>query len=190
MNKLYIEDAEYQGIDYTKIHLEVGEYSTCTFLNCTFSNTDLSNFDFEECVFRDCDFSLAKINNTSFREVKFVSCKLLGLHFDDCRKFLFAVSFEGCQLNLSSFFKVNLKNTLFVNCSLKEVDFTEANLTSSLLDNCDLLGATFDHTVLEKSDFRSSHNYSINPEINRLKSAKFSLLGVVGLLDKYHIVVE
>ena len=46
-----------------------------------------------------------------------------------------------------------------------------------------------DQTILEKADFRTAKNYSIDPEQNRLKKAKFSLSGVVGLLRKYDIVV-
>lgn len=47
-----------------------------------------------------------------------------------------------------------------------------------------------ENTILEKSDFQTSYNYSIDPEINRIKKAKFSFQGAVGLLDKYDIEVE
>ena len=62
-------------------------------------------------------------------------------------------------------------------------------------DNVNLLichdtRATFSHTILEKADFRTSFNYSINPEINRIKKAKFSLIGIAGLLDKYDIEID
>jgi hypothetical protein len=42
---------------------------------------------------------------------------------------------------------------------------------------------------MEKADFRSAFNYSINPEINRIKKAKFSLTGLQGLLGKYDIEI-
>jgi hypothetical protein len=50
--------------------------------------------------------------------------------------------------------------------------------------------ANFEQTTLEKSDFRTSYNYSINPELNRIKKAKFSLNAIAGLLTKYDIVIE
>ena len=59
-----------------------------------------------------------------------------------------------------------------------------------MFDNCNLLQAIFDHTVLEKADFRTSYNYSIDPEINRMKKARFSISGISGLLDKYDIDIE
>jgi hypothetical protein len=43
---------------------------------------------------------------------------------------------------------------------------------------------------LEKADFRTAFNYSINPETNRIKKAKFSKEGLNGLLDKYDIEIE
>jgi hypothetical protein len=43
---------------------------------------------------------------------------------------------------------------------------------------------------LEKADFRSAFNFSIDPEMNRMKKAKFSRTGVFGLLHKYNIEIE
>jgi fluoroquinolone resistance protein len=70
------------------------------------------------------------------------------------------------------------------------VDFTNSDLTGLVFENCNLFGAIFENTILEKVDFRTSFNYSINPEINRIKKAKFSMVGIVGLLDKYNILIE
>jgi uncharacterized protein YjbI with pentapeptide repeats len=69
-------------------------------------------------------------------------------------------------------------------------DFAECDLTNSVFDNCDLINASFDHTNLEKVDFRTPSNYSFDPEINRIRRAKFSIDGVSGLLGKYDIDIE
>ena len=102
---------------------------------------------------------------------------------------LFAVDFNNWILNLSSFCKRKLKRTNFNNSSLQEVDFTEADLTSAIIDNCDLGRAIFEDTILEKADLRTAYNYSIDPDKNRIKKARFSIPGVVGLLDKYDIEI-
>ena len=73
---------------------------------------------------------------------------------------------------------------------MQEVDFTECDLTNAVFDNCDLMKSNFDNTILEKADLRTSYNYSIDPEINLIKKAKFSIPGVTGLLDKYDIIIE
>jgi fluoroquinolone resistance protein len=134
--------------------------------------------------------SLAKLAKTSLKDARFKDCKLVGLPFENCSDFLFSVTFYGCNLNLSTFFKKSLKKTRFVNCTLGETDFTKSNLSNAVFDQCDLTRAIFIHTNLEKADFRSSFNYSIDPGMNRMIKAKFSLAGVVGLLDKYDIEVE
>ena len=99
------------------------------------------------------------------------------------------MDFENCQLDLSSFYKLNFSNRKFQSCSLKEVDFTETNLKNNLLENCNLQGALFFGSNLEKVDFRTSYNFSIDPENNNIKKAKFSLTAIHGLLEKHQIEI-
>lgn len=183
------ENKVLEKIDYSGKMLTNKELENCTFISCVFSQADLSNTRFTDCEFRNCNFSMAIIRNTSLKDVKFRNCKLLGLNFNECNKFLLSLDFEGCILNLSSFYKLKLKNTRFINCSLKEVDFSDTDLTSSLFDNCDFERAIFASTLLEKADFRTSFNYQIDPENNKIKKARFSLAGVPGLLAKYNIEI-
>jgi fluoroquinolone resistance protein len=190
MSKKYISDRKFDKTDFSTAGIDKGDYENCTFENCNFSGVDLSGCAFADCIFRGCDLSLSKLTGMALRAVKFKDSKLLGLRFENCSDFLFSVCFDGCNLSLSSFYKKNLKKTRFVNCSLQETDFTGSDLTGSVFDNCDLIRTIFDHTVLEKADFCSSFNYSIDPEMNRIKKARFSLAGIAGLLDKYDIEVE
>lgn len=115
---------------------------------------------------------------------------MLGLHFDECNEFGFALAFEQCQLNHSIFYQMKLGRTTFIGSQLQGVDFTEAELKGIALQNCDLMNAIFENTNLEKADLTKSTNYSINPEINKIKGAKFSLPELVGLLDKYEIEIK
>jgi len=186
----FMEDKIFKKNDFTKTPLPIGEYECCTFINCDFSNSTLADIRFLECEFSGCNLSLAKLTNTTLADVKFKECKMLGLHFEDCNEFGLSVSFEYCSLNLSSFYKVRLIKTSFKNSQFQEADFTECDLTGSVFDNCDFSGATFANTIIEKADLRSSVNYSIDPERNRIKKARFSLTGSVGLLDKYNIEID
>ena len=182
-----IEEKTFDKIDFKNIPLTKGEYENCRFLNCDFSNVSLSDYKFADCTFLVCNLSLVKLSNTAFRNIVFTDCKMLGLHFDSCNPFGLSIRFENCIINHSSFYKKKIKKTIFKNCQLQEVDFTECDLTDSLFDNCDLTRATFDHTILEKTDFCTSYNYSIDPEINRIKKAKFSIYRLSGLLEKYDL---
>jgi uncharacterized protein YjbI with pentapeptide repeats len=115
---------------------------------------------------------MAKLNRTGLRDIKFRSCKMLGLHFENCNEFGLSVNFEYCNLSQSSFYKTKLKKQIFNNIKLQEVDFTECDLSGSVFDNCDLSGATFKNTILEKADLR------------------VSISGISGLLDKYEIEID
>jgi len=101
-----------------------------------------------------------------------------------------AVQFENCNLKLSSFYDLALKKTIFNNCDLQEADFTQADFTASSFNNCDLGLVVFAQTVLEKADLRTAYNYNIDPELNRIRKARFSTSGLAGLLRRYDIDVE
>jgi uncharacterized protein YjbI with pentapeptide repeats len=133
---------------------------------------------------------VVKLNNTVFRDVEFRGCKLMGIHFENCNKFGWGFNFERCLLNHSSFYRTQLKKIIFRECQLVEVDFTECDLTQSVFDKCNFTDAKFENSILEKADFRSSFHYSINPEVNRIKKARFSLSGIPGLLEKYDIEID
>ena len=92
-------------------------------------------------------------------------------------------------MNISSFVNMKLKKIRFSRSILTEVDFTGADLSGAIFEKCDLGAAIFQHTILEAADFTTSFNYSIDPELNKLRKAKFSLVGISGLLDKYDIII-
>jgi hypothetical protein len=52
------------------------------------------------------------------------------------------------------------------------------------------MGAIFENTNLEKCDFRSAYNYVIDPQNNKIKKAKFSKEGAIGLLRAFDIVID
>ncbi|MFT6868250.1 MAG: fluoroquinolone resistance protein [Cyclobacteriaceae bacterium] len=109
MSEYYVEGKEILGLNLTSETLSKGEYENCVFKNCSLTNGSLSGYKFIDCQFVDCDLSMTKLIDTSMNGVLFKSCKMLGLHFDDCKSFLFDVRFENCQLNLTNFYKVSLK---------------------------------------------------------------------------------
>ena len=190
MNLEHIEQQLFTREDYTETPLNRGVYDNCNFRDCNFAGADLSGIRFMDCTFAACDLSNAKVAKSSFQETKFKDCKMLGFHFNSCDQLGLTVRFENCQLDHSSFFQVKLNHTVFLNCSLREVDFSEADLRNTILDQCDLLGAIFDHTNLERANLSTAQNYSIDPENNPLRGARFSLPSVVGLLHKYQIEVQ
>ena len=185
MKEIYITDKTIRENSLAK-----GVYESCQFDSCDFSTRDFSGFHFIDSTFSNCNLSMVKLDETVFRDVVFTGSKMLGLHFEQCSQFGLSFKFTSCKLNHSSFFGLKMKKILFKECELFEADFTEADLTEALFDHCNLERTVFDRTILEKADFRTAFHYTIDPENNRIRRARFSLTGVCGLLDKYGIQVE
>lgn len=190
MKQQLFDEELFENKDYSETKLSGHEFLHCEFRNCDFTKTDLSNNEFSDCLFINCNFSLALLNNTGLQNITFDRCKLMGLDFSRCNDFSFSTTFRHCAMDYCSFFKKKMKKTLFTECSLREVDFTEADLSMAAFQQCDLLHATFDQTILESADFRTARNYSLDPELNKVRKAKFSYMGLAGLLGKYDLEVE
>ena len=112
----YITNQEFKNKNFLENPLPKGEYENCNFQNCNFSKADISEISFQDCRFVNCDFTMTAVNKTAFRNIIFVACGLMGLHFEDCNKFLFAANFEDCQLNLASFYGWKISDTNFKDC--------------------------------------------------------------------------
>ncbi len=190
MIRPFFEEEEFSGITFTIETLSKGEYDNCEFINCQLSNLDLSEFTFVDCLFKGCDLSTSKLTKTAFTNVRFKDCKLVGMPFDECHEFMFSVQFDNCLLNLSSFYKRKMKNTFFINCQLEEVDFTETDLSGCEFPDCNLKNAIFERTNLEKANLSSAHDFIINPDLNKIKKARFSVRSLPGLLTKYDLKIE
>ena len=185
MAKLYVDEI-FDGIT----ELPAGNFEGCAFTNCSFTGADFSGLSFEDCRFSDCDLSNVRLAETAMKPVWLANCKLVGLHFDDCGDFLFAIHCTGCLLELSTFRERDLRRSTFMNSRLIESDFTGADLQEVAFKDCDLNRSIFERTDLRKADFSTARNYQISPEDNRLRGAKFSPDGLAGLLTDYGIVVE
>ncbi len=171
------------------MRIRLWNYEKCKFIRCNFSETDLSKIHFSECKFIGCNMSMVKLIWTELIDIVFIDCKLLWLAFENCSKFLCSFSFENCLLNLASFRWLKIKKTIFKDCNIQEVSFSQADISGSIFDNCDLSRSIFERTILEKVNFVTSYSYTLDPEINTIKNAKFSINWVTGLLQKYDITI-
>jgi len=188
--RVFQESEEFKSMDFSEDNLHTGDYEDCVFSGCTFTNCYLNGSNFGDCEFVDCDLSMVNLTGVTLRGIRFTRCKMLGVKFESCNGLLFSVRFEQCQLDFSTFHMLPLANTGFIECRLLEVDFTEADLKGAMFHQSDLSGAVFLHSNLEKSDFRTAVHYAIDPELNRMKKARFSQEGVGGLLGKYDLELD
>lgn len=165
------------------------ELEQCRFVACDFSGADLTDKRFTDCLFERCNLSLATLANAGLQNVTFRECKLSGVQFSVCRDMLFEVEFAHCQLPYASFHGKRMRGTRFANCVLTEADFGYTDLTDAVFQECSLTGAIFEQTQLTATDFTTASGFLIDPDMNVVKRARFSLDGLPGLLSKHEIVV-
>jgi len=190
MSSIIKEDKTFRNLSRQGKVTEPTEFVNCTFIDCDFSNSSFSSSKFIDCTFTNCNMSLTKLSNCQLNNALFKECKLVGINFHECLDFLFSADFEDCILDYCSFFQKKMIKTNFKNCSMKNCDFTEADLMKSSFINSDLADTVFFKTNLREVNFLTAFNYGIDPEINQLKKAKFSIVGVPGLLNKYGIEIQ
>jgi len=166
----YFEDCEFKECDFTQAKIENSSYSNCKFIHCNFSNTLLIKTNLVDC--------------------HFIHCKMIGISFDLCENFYYSIQAKDSSFDYASFFNLKLKLSKFTHCTFRESDFTQTDFSSSVFDECDFTGAHFEKTNLEKVDLHTSRNYLIDPEINKIRNARFSIAHVSGLLYKHDIIIE
>ena len=190
MERKYFEEDTFEGISFVEIKKEKVEYLNCIFRKCDFTYAKMKDCLFEDCIFEKCNFSMTNMEKSVHNHSSFKGCKLQGVGFDLSSSFMFQVSFEDCSLSYVSFNEKKMPQTTFRKSTLTAVDFTGCNLSKSLFADCDLTDSIFSETVLEQVDFRTAHNYIIDPRINRLKGAQFDSTGVSGLLEIFGVIIS
>ncbi len=195
-----IDDAQYEGEQFTRLvvqgrTLSGVDFSACVFDHCVFSECAFYRCSFTECQFRACDLSLAKVHGSRFTDVRFAASKLVGIDWTKAgdaviSKLFLSVHFDDCLLSYSSFFGLTLPRSRFVGCTAREVDFRDADLTDADCAGTDFSASKFHHTNLTKADFRRATDYTIDPTANTIAKARFSLPEAIALLSGFDIVIE
>lgn len=170
------------------------EFTDRTFEELDFRNQSIENRIFDGCRFLDCTFEQSDLSNivltsSDLRDVKFKECKLVGVNWINASS-LMHLSWDNCALNYGNFSGLDLRKSLMQNCVAREVDFAETNFSEANLRGTDFTAARFTNTNLTKTDLRQAKNYSIRPDSNKIKKAKFSLPEAMLLLYGLDIELE
>lgn len=89
-----------------------------------------------------------------------------------------------------NFSDLKMKRASFAGCKVKECSFNETYLSEADFRGADLEESIFHHADLSHADFRDAKNYSIDPQSNTLKKARFSIPEVLSLLKFYDIQIS
>lgn len=182
-------DQTFESLDAREMTIEDLSFENCTFVDGQFAGAELLRCRFMDCVFKKCDLSNTEVTASQFRDVRFEESKLVGVNWPKANSVSF-LDLENCVMNYSNFIGLDLRKSKIRSCTAREVEFAQANLTEVDARGTDFAGSTFSSTNLTKADLRGAINYSIRPNDNTLKKARFSLPEATSLLYGLDILLE
>lgn len=183
------EEKTFKSENFSKKSLEGRIFQACSFINCDFTDSILRNAKFCGCVLKNSNLSLPKLDGCRLQDVQFIDCKIVGADFFKCEKTFYSPSFKNCLIQYCNFSDLNMKSISFKECKIHEAHFNNTSLCGADFTNTDLSGTIFHNCDLSKADFSTAVNYSLDPQTNKIKKAKFSLPEALGLLRGFDIII-
>jgi uncharacterized protein YjbI with pentapeptide repeats len=186
-------DQEFKDLELDGTEIISSEFIDCEFFNCSFVESIIKKCRFVNCDFKQCDLSLCKIPESIFINTSFNDSKLIGVNWAqadwstlDLGK---PINLFKSAINHCTFIGLNLNGIQIIDCQAINVDFREADLSQADFSGSDLSDSLFIHTDLTEADLSKARNYLIDPGLNQLKKAKFSLPEAMSLLYNMDIIL-
>lgn len=191
----FYEDQTFKGMVLENDEVREITFQDCTFENCSFKETTVRSCKFSHCSFKNCDLSLMKVDGSTFKDTNFEDSKVIGVNWvkaswgrKEIVHLIQTIDFRRCVLNYSTFMGLDLEKMTLRKCIARDVDFSEANLKGADCRFTDFENSQFRHTDLSGVDFCGATNYFIQPHLNTIKQARFSLPEAMSLL--YNLDIE
>jgi uncharacterized protein YjbI with pentapeptide repeats len=186
-NETSYDEQVFDGIVCTR-NIKNISFVDCVFNGCKFQQIQWQSCLFEDCEFINCDLSLNSFVSVGLRDTKFKECKLLGINWSDLSKPVLT-EFDSCIMDQCIFEHLDLRNTSFSNSRLQSAELHQCNLTKTNFSGCNLSHCVFENCDLSHAWFENATNYTINPQTNVLKKAKFSYPEVLSFLHPFDIEI-
>jgi uncharacterized protein YjbI with pentapeptide repeats len=188
------EEQGFDNLEFRRKTIRSSAFELCRFLSCDFSETEFINCKFSACVFKDSNLNVVKLDGTRFTDTEFKDCKTTGINWTSLDWKSVALSaplhFESCDISFSVFSGLTLPGLQLTRCKAHDVDFSECDLSDGNFSETDLANARFNLCRLDRCDFRDAINYSIDPLVNTIEGASFSVPDVLGLLSPFKIRIH
>lgn len=141
MNRLYIYGGPLSGYDFSNHdlrELNIGCY-TEKYINCNFSNCDMTGMDMRDISFVGCNFTNTKLDSVNFTNTRLESC-----------------TFENASMISVELIKADIDGTSFDNTKLSSANLSNATLINSTFVDADLSDSKFNNTVVRSTLFTGS----------------------------------
>lgn len=184
-------DLSFSDLNCPSIIVEDKIFDSCKFINANFPESQFIRCKFVDSEFDNCDLSAAQFKSSSLNNITFVESKATGINWTMLNwprvQLSSPFQFYNSIISYSSFYSLDLPELVIEACIAHDVDFREANLQRANFHLTDFEHSQFVNTNLSEADFTEAHSYSIDPNQNHIKRAKFSLPDAIHLLDGFDI---
>jgi len=182
-------DQKLTDLEYRQETIAGLSFHECTFIDCDFTETNISHCTFIDCEFKSCDLSLITVEGCRFNGTQFRETKLMGVNWSKVA-LMKRVDFFECNISYNTFMELDLTRSQIINCHAKETYFAETNLTKANFAQTDFVDSKFFHSNLTRADFTGAKNYFIIYSQNTIKKAKFSMPEALSLLHGLDIILD
>ena len=194
-------ECTFTDVDFSYAMLYGLKAVRCTFINCRFVNTRLSDAVFEQCTFFKQDTSCT-FEHTDLRNARFVECDMRMATFANAR--LFKAEFEKTNATGASFLRAEFGNVVKIvesvfrltdlrdadlkgcdlhKTSFEQADLRNARLNESNLTECSFAGANTAHTLITGADMRGAN-------IAQLDVRSLDFTGVTMYVEQGRVLLE
>ena len=167
----------FRGEDWYAEDLGAARFVECTFTDVDLSETTTAGALFDRCTFHGCRFNASThrssafvacdFRRASFFDATFEGCKLLGSVFAECT--LRPIKVLGGQWHGVTIRGTNLTKLDLAGLDLREADLSLSDLTGSVLRDARLDGATLRETNLSGADLRGASLDGVDLAAARLR---------------------
>lgn len=186
----YADDERFEGVRFNASRPVPDRCEGCTFVDCDFTEANLSRRRFTDCAFVGCDLSNCGMTGAGFQGVTLERCKALGVLWETCEQLLFSVRMSECVLDLGSWNGCDLSRSAYFGGSLRECDFTGAQCEGTEFVGVNLTGARFEDTALKGARFSGVTGLELDPALNRVQGMRVDREALPGLLFRWGLEIE
>lgn len=168
MNRLYVyggplSEYDFSNHDIRELNIEC---YTEKYINCDFSNSDMTGMDMRDISFVGCNFTNSKLDNVNFTNTRLESC-----------------TFDHASMIGAELIKADIDGTSFDNTNLSSANLQNATLINSTFVDADLSDSKFSNTVVRSTLFTGSNVSRVDFTFTMLNGYSLSNLKEARNLD-------
>lgn len=154
-NDKLFDSCYFENINFYDIlsSINKAKFVNCSFKNCKFAKSKISNVTFIKTDFDKCSFYKSKLTYVLFEECGFISCDLSSANMKNC-------IFNSIKFYVVYFINSKIKSCKFKNNEFYQLaQFDKSTLSKNIFICCDIKGGKllYENTVFIDNNYKKSN---------------------------------